>query len=513
VKIDMAHQQQQCEVPQDSNTECFVKSVQTLLVQMGMDKILPEIAQIKVLISAIEQKHVELEQSLTFTQSEHANTKQTVSGLVTENQFLNTKLDFMESRLMELEKHQSELKQRSIDAQYRSMKNNLIFHRLPESKTENTKQVLQDFMNTYLKIDPTDSSIWISRAHRFGQLGADGTRPIVAVFIQGQDVVLRNAKHLAQTKYFITNQLPPELAERKRQVQPIFKQAKAQGKRPKYIGKGDAVMVDGTTYEAPTIPLCTIPISEIIRKSPNMGIHPTHPVTDQGNKFISHIATVTSPMEISMAVTAIKHTSNRGTSTATHNMFAARILKNGRMLEYSNDDGEHGGSRHILQEMQNANITNRVVVVSRWFSGKQLGRKRFNIISQCTRAAFHVLLTTVTTQQGHQILHSTSPSASATSSNPVLHSGSPSIIPQNIQQDAVGPSSGAYITATPPVPTIGGYMFSSPIPVTTTVTTLSPPGNQFNLRAPTFIPSAMISAQVIDPLQQPILMATDGSIP
>jgi hypothetical protein len=49
--------------------------------------------------------------------------------------------------------------------------------------------------------------------------------------------------------------------------------------------------------------------------------------------------------------------------------------------------------------------------------------------------------------------------------------------------------------------------------VTTTVTTLSPPGNQFNLRAPTFIPSAMISAQVIDPLQQPILMATDGSIP
>jgi hypothetical protein len=97
-----------------------------------------------------------------------------------------------------------------------------------------------------------------------------------------------------------------------------------------------------------------------------------------------------------MAISAIKHTNNQGTSTATHNMYAARILKDGKMYEYSEDDGEHGGARHILQELQASNTVNRVVVVSRWYSGIQLGKKRFSIIAQCTKAAILKSQTTPT---------------------------------------------------------------------------------------------------------------------
>ena len=43
-----------------------------------------------------------------------------------------------------------------------------------------------------------------------------------------------------------------------------------------------------------------------------------------------------------MALVAIKNTHSK-VATATHNMFAARILVDGRMLDYADDDGEYGG--------------------------------------------------------------------------------------------------------------------------------------------------------------------------
>ena len=198
------------------------------------------------------------------------------------------------------------------------MKNNLVFRGIPEHRTnENTKEVLIDFMVLYLKIDPTafrwtsnasEGFIWTSRCHRFGKSTKGEPRPIVAVFVQGLDIVLKNARNLAGTKYSISSQLPPELNEEKRMVQPIYKNAKNQGKRPKYVGRGTTVLVDDVKHNALKIPPCTITVSEILKKTPDMNIHVTHPVTDQGNRFTSHIATVSTPTEISMAVSAIKHT-------------------------------------------------------------------------------------------------------------------------------------------------------------------------------------------------------------
>jgi len=155
----------------------------------------------------------------------------------------------------------------------------------------------------------------------------------------------------------------------------------------KFLGRGDTLMINNSKYCTPTVSSCTVSPTEIISNTKAMHIHGTHPITDQGNNFMSHIATVNNPIEVSMAISAVKHTNNKGTSSATHNMYAARVLVNGKLTEFTEDDGEYGGSRRILQEMQYSNIVNRVVVVSRWCSGTQLGPKRFNVISQCVKAA------------------------------------------------------------------------------------------------------------------------------
>lgn len=379
-----------------SSTPTFdVKDLEHLLDKLVLDKLLPEITSIKDLVENVQERQGKTDLKITELESE--------------NVLLKTQLAFLESRLSEVEKRQVGFKERVLDTQVRSMQNNLVFYRIPEQEHENTKHVIMEFIVHYLKIN-TDSfrtgcmlgaesdNIYITKCHRFGSVGPDNApRPIVAVFVEGKDTVLRKARLLAHTNFYITRQLPPERSEQKRKVHHIFKEAKAQGKKPRYVDGGEVVMVDNVKYTSPTIKRCTNKIAEIINNTPLMNIYVTQPVTDQGNKFIAHTATCTNPVEVSMAINAIKHTKNNGTSNATHNMYAARLVKDGKIVEYTEDDGEHGGARNILREMQNSNIANKVVVVSRWCSGTYLGRKRFNIITQCTKAAIHISYSTQTT--------------------------------------------------------------------------------------------------------------------
>ena len=65
-------------------------------------------------------------------------------------------------------------------------------------------------------------------------------------------------------------------------------------------------------------------------------------------------------------------------------MYGTRINVNNSIQEYSHDDGEHGGARAIMEVLRKQDVTNRLVVVTRWASGIQLSSKRFAIIAKCT---------------------------------------------------------------------------------------------------------------------------------
>ena len=102
-----------------------------------------------------------------------------------------------------------------------------------------------------------------------------------------------------------------------------------------------------------------------------------------GNRFVAHVANITSRDEIATALSAIKF-SFHAIATATHNMYGTRINVNNSIQEYSHDDGEHGGARAIMEVLRKQDVTNRLVVVTRWASGIQLSSKRFAIIAKCT---------------------------------------------------------------------------------------------------------------------------------
>ena len=398
----------QIQIPQS------LQGFQDILVKMGVDQLMPKVAQISQTLDEMQKRQGALEDSLNFTQQEHMKTQSKVSVLEKENQTMKSRLAFMESRLLECDKNQKQIRSHQLDAQFRSMKNNLTFHNIPEQRNENIREVLINFINDKLQIEvskfdiaeknhvTTQDRIWIARCHRYGQAGRTGTpRPIVAVFLRGKDVVLENAKQLAKTSYFISTQLPQEIAENKKKMLPLFKSARNQGFKPKFVGRGDTVLVDGTKYESLVIPPCRVSVDDVINHIPVMNIHATQHIIEKGNRYAAHIANATTPTEVSMAVNAITHTGNNGVSSATHNMYAARVFKDGRVQDYCYDDGEHGGARCILEELQQSNITNRVVVVSRWF-GEHLGSRRFGKIRECTRAAIQSSLTKTMSPPGIQ---------------------------------------------------------------------------------------------------------------
>ena len=76
---------------------------------------------------------------------------------------------------------------------------------------------------------------------------------------------------------------------------------------------------------------------------------------------------------------------NKKFAQASHNSYAARVSHNHQIWETKCDDGETGAGAVILRIMQKQNITNTVIVVTRWFGGIHLMNDRFKHIQDATK--------------------------------------------------------------------------------------------------------------------------------
>ncbi|EFA00826.2 Protein IMPACT-B-like Protein [Tribolium castaneum] len=107
-------------------------------------------------------------------------------------------------------------------------------------------------------------------------------------------------------------------------------------------------------------------------------------IQDRKSVFQGHMARVHSLEETREFMDFLLD--NKKIAQATHNISAYRILTSqGTILQDCDDDGEtHAGGR-ILHLLQILNVTNVMVVVSRWYGGIQLGPDRFKHINNAAR--------------------------------------------------------------------------------------------------------------------------------
>ena len=76
-----------------------------------------------------------------------------------------------------------------------------------------------------------DMDVQIVRAHRMGSRKSNRPRTIVAKFGDSDErwKVLTSTRNLKDTQFGVSEQFPPEIVQRRRELLPIFKEAKRRG--------------------------------------------------------------------------------------------------------------------------------------------------------------------------------------------------------------------------------------------------------------------------------------------
>ena len=103
-------------------------------------------------------------------------------------------------------------------------------------------------------------------------------------------------------------------------------------------------------------------------------------LTDRGSKYA--VAGCFSHTK-SDAVEAIKQLKrDKKFAKATHNTWALFSSAEGPL---KNDDGEAGAGMVILRMLEREELSDHLIVVTRWFGGTHLGGDRFRHVQTCVR--------------------------------------------------------------------------------------------------------------------------------
>ncbi|MEH6404394.1 MAG: YigZ family protein [Sneathiella sp.] len=103
-------------------------------------------------------------------------------------------------------------------------------------------------------------------------------------------------------------------------------------------------------------------------------------LTDRGSKYGVSGCSVRSRAEAVAVLKSLKK--DKKFAKATHNTWAV-ILSEGGPLK--NDDGESGAGRTILQMLERAELSDHIIIVTRWYGGVNLGGDRFRRVQDAVR--------------------------------------------------------------------------------------------------------------------------------
>lgn len=137
---------------------------------------------------------------------------------------------------------------KSIDGEARGRRNNLLFRGIGERDNEECIDVMKEFFQRKLSLNPREISI--ARVHRLGRPRFNYIRPIIVAFTDYTDTeyIMSKAYRLKGSGYGIDRDYPREITDARKKLYPAFKLARETGKKPsiKYPAR---LVVDGKTQQ------------------------------------------------------------------------------------------------------------------------------------------------------------------------------------------------------------------------------------------------------------------------
>ncbi|KAM5346515.1 hypothetical protein ACJ41O_009520 [Fusarium nematophilum] len=107
-------------------------------------------------------------------------------------------------------------------------------------------------------------------------------------------------------------------------------------------------------------------------------------LSSRGSVFIAHAIPISSPSSRAAVFKSLM-AEKPELETATHNAWAIRTSYGNSPLkqEASFDDGESGCGNFLLQQLRDLDISNTLVVLTRWYGGVMLGPDRWRLMREC----------------------------------------------------------------------------------------------------------------------------------
>ena len=306
------------------------------------------------------------------------------------NETITSHLAIIEGRLTRCEKLVSDLKEENVALKARSMRDNVIFHNIAEQSgrgAENCHNLVRGFLNEVMKIPAhtMENKIFFNRAHRLGTRRNGTHRPIIVqcATAETKDIIFQHARNLKGTEFSVSEQLPPEINERRGHLMKKFKDARSSSLNPKW--SMDKLIVGSNVYSKPDdAQICgnSIPITVATEAIKHSKMH-----QELGSSFQAHETTID---DAAMVIPVFHQLfRNHSIAKATHNIYAYRIQKQDGFFENSCDDGEYGAGRKLLRFLQENNIVNKIVIVTRWYGGKHMGQRRYECIMKVANEILH----------------------------------------------------------------------------------------------------------------------------
>lgn len=333
---------------------------------------------------------------MTSLKTDIESVKHTVSTLMDDNLGLTQKVKHLERKLKVsdglLTQAKKKIEQQDVKLlhlQARSMRDNLVFGGIDEKENENwheTEAKMKNFLKQELRMPNVDDII-IERAHRIGPKMNDRPRNIVAKFglSSVKDSVFRYVKNLKGKKQFsVQEQLPAEITECRKRLWNKYKTAKADPTN-KVKWSLDKLIVNGQTFTAKDDKHEIDPSAddEYVQI-----VHMPNEVLDNST-YAGHAARLSH--KVSVATVLGNLLKDRVIANADHNIYAWRTGRSTTRKEGFSDDGEHGAGHRLLKMLQEKDVTDVIVITTRWFGGKHSGPKRFDTIRKCASDALEKL--------------------------------------------------------------------------------------------------------------------------
>ncbi len=311
---------------------------------------------------------------------------------------MRDEIDMLKAITVKQSKEMQMMKSSILDLQMRSMRDNVLFHNIVEERDENCEQKIRKVLveNKY------GSDVVFNGVHRLGEFkqGANYARPIVARLANREqlDPLLKFGAALRKEQskgdantgenkagLKITPQFPAEMREKRRQLGETAEEYRQKDRTVKTKIVSDALFVNGQKHRDKLV--CPT-VEEILRITGVDADEMDEPAFEEestvqgGSLFTVRATKVRSVTDVRSAYTALLQ--NPKNMAAKHNVAAYRLYD--PLISWTEngfcDDGEFGMGRAMKDHINRLNINDVVVFMTRSYGGKNLGPRRFGVVTE-----------------------------------------------------------------------------------------------------------------------------------